>query len=174
MKNFYEMMMILENVKNARSNERKSINESTVVFGEDEDDPYSGEFYLDIEHDESSSSWEWETNGSFYVKNRLQDGSEPAISKPKFYVAGKTMDQWGKPDKYTGTEFMNPGKRLENLPASIKAHAIAWVEKQVEKYVDNYEPHDPSDYDHDGPSGYDDGGSYWDNYWSVGPGRDPD
>jgi hypothetical protein len=162
MKSFYEMLRILENVNESYGRGH--------VFGEDEDDPYSAEVNI-LDPDWYNVAHYWEVEGSFYVRNRLQDGSEPPISKPEFQVAGKTKDRWGNIDKYTGTEFMNPGKNLENLPEPLGSHARDWLDKEVDRYLGNYNPDDSRD-DGDNYNPDPDGHGYWDRYWSTGPGRD--
>jgi hypothetical protein len=136
----------------------------TRVLGEDEDDPYS------LEVDIADGSWE--ALGGFWVRNRLQDGSEPAISKPQFFVAGQ-KDQNGRNIEHTGTDFLNPGKHLEHLPEPLKSQAIKWVNGEVGRITQNYDPRDDGpDYDRDDYNPDPDGHGYWDRYWSTGPGRD--
>ena len=148
MKSFYEMLVILEGSK--RLNEYwwengppdADVPSFKKVIGEDKDDPYTAEVYV---YDGG-----WKITGGFWVRNRLRDGSEPAISQPKFYVAGQ-KEKNGATIPYTGTDFENPGENLENLPEPLRSEAIKWVNKEVEWAIDNYKEDDPRDYyDRDG------------------------
>lgn len=170
MKTFYEMLQILEGA-NEPYGKKMLAEGSGPVFGEDEDEPYSVQVDI-LDPDWYNVAHYWVVDGGFYVRNRLQDGTEPPISRPEFQIAGQTKDRWGKTAEYTGTDFMNPGKNLENLPEPLRSHARDWLDKQVDHYLSN---HDPDGYGGDEGDDYNpdpDGRGYWDRYWSTGPGRD--
>lgn len=170
-KSFYEMIRIL--------NESKGMNESddygagayyddpdisfTAILGEDEDEPFSVEVEIENGY--------WGVKGGFWAKGYVPNGSENPASRPVARTAGQ-KDKFGTADN-TGTEFENPGRKLELLPDSIRGAAIEWVDNEVKRKVDKYEPDDPRDYaDRDDYNPDPDGHRYWDDYWRYGPGRD--
>lgn len=133
------------------------------ILGEGDD---KAEFSVEVDVNDG----DWEATGPLWALNYVPNGSENPASRPVSYTAGQ-KDERGVVSKITGTEFMNPGKRLEMLPASIRAAAIAWVDRKVEDAVRNYEEEEP-DYEPDDYNPDPDGHGYWDSYWSTGPGRD--
>lgn len=175
MKNFYEMLRILAESKGlkeywdtdygAGDMDGPPINFSRIL-GEGDDD---ADFSVEVDVDDG----DWKAKGSIWVLGYVPNGSENPVSQPVAYTAGQ-KDGRGVVSKTTGTEFMNPGKRLELLPASIRAEAIAWVDREVEGAVQNYRPDDGSDYRDDRePYNPDPNGYGWeDSYWRDGPGRD--
>lgn len=169
MKSFYEMWRMLEDYdawlqkpyQDAYADEDVYF---STVLGEDEGEPFSLE--VDIQ------GGSWEARGGIWVLGYVPNGSENPASRPVAYTAGQ-KDARGTVSKVTGTDFENPGKHLELLPASIRDAAIKWVDDEVKQAVANYEPDDPRDYqDEDDYNPDPDGHGYWDNYWSHGPGRD--
>lgn len=112
MKSFYEMVILL----------KKNMVVESHVIGEDDDDPFRGE----IEISGSFREEDWEIEGSFFAVNYVPNGSEPAIGRPVYHPH----------EKYPGTEFMNPGKRLENLPEPLRGEAIKWVEREFERIIE--------------------------------------
>lgn len=142
MKSFYEMLEIIRKSKINEVSDDYGAGAYhddhdvffSAVLGEDEGDPFSLE--VDIENGH------WTSKGSIWVAGYVINGSENPASKPK------ALDG--------GTEFSNPGKRLELLPLSIKNKAIEWVDKQVQWKVDHYKPEDPRDYEEPEPREWDD------------------
>lgn len=147
MKNFYEMWQILEGTDYDAWLEKpyqdaeehwSRVSNFQKVLGEDEEDPFSLEVDVTDGH--------WESTGSIWVKDYLPNGSENPASEPEAIHAG---GRYGH--KHNGTLFKKPGKRLELLPASIRAEAIKWIDKEVDYRIANPpEPEDPRDwYDDD-------------------------
>jgi len=134
MKTFYEMMMILDKAKGLQewggasfdygAGEMGDWPSFSKVLGEDDEDPFTLEVYV--------SEGNWEVEGSIYVKRYVLNGSESPASQPVAYETGDNP----------GVEFKNPGKKLELLPASIKANAIAWVNEEVIRAIENYDPYE--------------------------------
>lgn len=161
MKNFYDMWMMLESY----DDDYGPISFSRILGEGDIEAPFSVEVHVE--------DGRWEARGGIWVSGYVPNGSEKPASKPVAYTAGQ-KDPRGIVSDVTGTDFENPGRRLELLPTSIRAEAVAWVDKQVEDAVRNYTPDDPRDYDGDRDD-YNpdpDGHGYWDSYWRTGPGRD--
>jgi len=144
MKTFYEMMMILEKAKGLNENRRGGGWASAwddygwqdsirihKVLGEDDDDPFT------LEVDITEEGWEV-LDGGIFVVGYVPNGSENPASKPEAY----TDDQLS--GSRLGTLFRNPGKKLELLPASIKAAAVDWVDKQAQEAIENYDPYEGS------------------------------
>lgn len=174
MKTFYEMIQIL--------NKAKGISEVSDDYGagdyyDDPDISFSkilgeGDDQADFSVEVDIENGHWEAKGSIWVLGYVPNGSENPASEPVAYTAGQ-KDSRGIVSRTTGTEFMKPGKHLDLLPVSIKAEAIAWVDREVKDAMNNYKPEDPRDYDDREPYNPDpDGHGYWDRYWSTGPGRD--
>jgi hypothetical protein len=121
----------------------------SIVLGDDEGEPFSMEVYVD--------EGNWTSSGPFWAAEYVLDGSEPKAGTPV--------------QENTGVLFKTPGNRLENLPQPIKASALAWVEKAVQKAIERYKEHDPSS-DEDRPSGREwddeDQAKYDRNLWRGG------
>lgn len=172
MKSFYDMWRIIEGMDYDAWLEKPYQDDHagdnayfTTILGEGEKD---APFSLEVEIDGGS----WKATGGIWVLGYVPDGSENPASKPVAETPGQ-KDRWGRTSDQTGTHFGKPGRRLELLPASIRDAAIKWVEDQVQKEIENYEPEDPRNYRE--PDDYNpdpDGDGYWDNYWNHGPGRD--
>lgn len=121
MKTFYEMMEMLNTPPDSYWNPPKDHEPYFigVMLGDDDDE----EFSVEVDYSDGA----WETRGSLLARNYIMDGSEPLTSN------AHQLDK--------GVEFENPGKRLENLPASLKSKAEAWVGKNVESHLDYLEKH---------------------------------
>lgn len=145
MKSFYEMMMILEGLKNGGSGYREwgsydgppdyydeeEINYSNLVIGEDQDDFCSAEV--------SGTDSAWSLVSGVFVRGYVPTGKENPISKPKYQ----------EPDQHNrgGTDFENPGKNFENMPPDLARKCIDFIDAEVKRYIGNYTPDDPRDYD---------------------------
>lgn len=102
------------------------------LLGEDEDSPFT------VEVDVDGDGGHWTVRGKFWANEYTPNGSEPQISQP-FYDPN---NKYG----YKGTEFRNPGEKLENIPEPLKTQAKKWIDEQVDWYIQNYEEEDPRDY----------------------------
>jgi hypothetical protein len=101
------------------------------ILGEDGDDLFTVE--VDV------NDGEWTVSGPLWANEYVLNGSEPK--------AGDPMQESPNVAKFNA-----PGRRLENLPLSLKMAATAWVEKEVQRAIDRYESEDPRDYeDRDDP-----------------------
>lgn len=138
MKSFYEMLKILEGTNYdawLASGYDDSVEPSFERFlGEgDLDSPFVVKVYVD--------EGAWTATGPIWVLGYVLNGSENPASEPVAYEDG---------EGYNGTKFMKPGKRLELLPLSIRADAIKWVDKEVERAIqDHLDGHDDYGYDDD-------------------------
>lgn len=88
------------------------------VVGEDDDAPFTA--MLNDYGDEG-----WSIHGSLWVKDYVPNGSENPSSQPQYFSG----------DKFTGTEFKNPGDRLEKIHEPLKSQALKWIdEEQIRKF----------------------------------------
>lgn len=137
MKSFYEMLRILEGAgwdggydgrydHPPKEWDHEDVSIRELVLGEDEEDPFH--LVVDI------NSGEWECTSDIWVRDYVLNGSENPLSRPKNDT--KFSDQKSE----MGATFENPGKGLELLPASIRNAAIDWVDKKVQKAIENYDP----------------------------------
>ena len=95
------------------------------ILGEDGDEPFS----VEVDVDEGR----WTVSGPLWSMEYVLNGSEPKAGNPV--------------QEKQGVVFNTPGKRLENLPPSLKMAASTWIDKQVEWYIQNYKEEDPRDYE---------------------------
>lgn len=153
MKSFYEMMVILEGLKNKVGSgyrewggydgppdyyDEKEINYRNLVVGEDDDD------FCSATVSGTDGAWSLDPGGVF-VLGYVPTGKENPISKPKYQ----------EPDQHSrgGTEFENPGENFENMPPDLARKCIDFIDTEVKKHIGNYDPNDPRDRDYDKPQG---------------------
>lgn len=129
MKNFYEMLQILE-----------SLNEPPQSYFEPPDDPEVHYHDLLIGEDDdafctttvSGTDMNWQIDGTLFINNYKLTGEEDPKSKPIQHE--------------NGVEFMNPGKHFENIPNDLADSCVKYIDQEVEDYIKNYDPKE-KDYD---------------------------
>lgn len=134
MKSFYEMVKILEDYDSWLQAPYQDAEEAwsrrstfSTVLGDDDGEPFTVE--VDV------NDGDWRPMGSIWVDGYVPDGSENPASQPVSYTAGQKARD-GSVIRTTGTEFKNPGRDLELLPARVRDAAIAWINKEVTRTID--------------------------------------
>jgi hypothetical protein len=98
------------------------------VVGEDEEAPFSA---MLSDHGEEG----WSIHGSLWAKDYVPNGTENPVSQPQ-YRSGAN---------FTGTEFKNPGERLENIHEPLRSQALKWIDNEhlrnFEREVDERPSH---------------------------------
>lgn len=145
MKSFYEMMIILEGLKNGDTSgyrewgyhdgpeyDEEEINYSRLLIGEDDDS------FCSAEVSGTDSAWSLDPGGVF-VRDYVPTGKENPISKPKYQEPeGRSRG---------GTEFGNPGENFKNLPPDLARKCFNFIDAEVRRYIGSYTPDDPRDSD---------------------------
>ena len=121
MKSFYEMLQILENLNEPPQSyfeptDIPEINYHDLLIGED-DDAFCTTTV-------SGTDMNWKIDGTLFINNYTLTEEENPKSKP---IQHKN-----------GVEFMNPGKRLENISDDLAISCEKYIDQEVENYLENY------------------------------------